>query len=81
MSRRVVTCKCGAQFFFARMVGTDKPIPLDAKPVKRLIIHEGEDGVDRATLVDVYISHFETCPHAKDFRRARTPNEPEAGST
>jgi hypothetical protein len=71
VTRMLLKCKCGAMFFFVEMVGTGKRMPVDAKPVKRLIIHPGEDGVDRATVGDVYVSHFETCPEAQSFRRAR----------
>ena len=71
MTRMLLKCKCGAMFFFVEMVGSGKRMPLDAKPVKRLIIHQGEDGIERASVTDVYISHFESCPEAKSFRRAR----------
>lgn len=70
--RNLVKCACGATFFYVQMVLSGKRMPVDVKPVKRLIIHEGEDGVERATLQDVYISHFETCPRAQEFRKART---------
>ena len=68
-------CKaCQAEMIWAE---TDKGrrIPLDATPEKRFLLGdevEGSWGDTRiATMVDVYTSHFATCPNANQFRKKR----------
>lgn len=45
-----------------------KRMPLDADPVRRIVIDaaQGETMVGRVR--NVYTSHFETCPHADRWR-------------
>ena len=53
---------CGAEIVWAR-TDRGRDIPLDAKPEKRFELSHGH-----ATLMDTYVSHFVTCPKAKEFR-------------
>jgi hypothetical protein len=73
------TCaSCGAPIIFAR-TGSGKAIPIDAEPNPAGNIeladgtakswgtsHQWPPGADR------YTTHFATCPHAAEHRRART---------
>jgi hypothetical protein len=54
------------------MAKTGKPMPLDAKPEKRVIVvgHFGDAGEDLGAVVDTYTSHFVTCPQAEEHRRS-----------
>jgi hypothetical protein len=66
-------CKsCGAEIIWATSVN-DKPIPLDAKPEKRLILvfHRNVERGDynEARMVDTYVSHFASCPDAAQHRK------------
>jgi hypothetical protein len=54
------------------MAKTGKPMPLDAKPEKRVIVvGRDEAGEELAALVDTFTSHFVTCPEAREHRRRR----------
>jgi hypothetical protein len=44
-----------------------RPMPLDAKPEKRVVV--GGDGVGR--VVTTHVSHFVTCPKAGEFRKPK----------
>ena len=61
-------CKsCGKAILWAKTAG-GKPIPLDGVPEKRFVI----DGL-RSThvrLESTYQTHFASCPHAKEHRKA-----------
>ena len=47
-------------------------MPLDAKPEKRVIVvGRDETGDELAAVVDTYVSHFVTCPEAKQHRRGK----------
>jgi hypothetical protein len=57
-------CKaCGARIFFVE-TAAGRPFPLD---VVKKVRYRVEDG--KAVGVEVYTTHFETCPNAKEFRR------------
>jgi len=59
-------CKsCDADIIWVRM-NSGKPMPLDAKPEKRVVQNIGSP-VYR--VADAYISHFVTCPNAAQHRR------------
>lgn len=54
-------------------------MPVDAKPQgKRIVLEPAikDDLPPLATVVDVYVSHFATCPNAEQHRKARTPAQP-----
>ncbi len=55
--------KCGAELLWCMMPSGAK-MPLDAKPKKLIQVKEGIGEV-----IDVYESHFSTCPSADQFRR------------
>lgn len=60
------TCStCGAPILFVR-TSTGRSMPLNAGPRKGVVVQGGV-----ARVVDVYESHFETCPQAARHRRAR----------
>ncbi len=76
-------CKgCGAEIIWAT-TESNHPIPLDAKFEMRLVLTEeppplsARGGAEvpkpvlRAKLARTYVSHFATCPNAKQFRRAQ----------
>ena len=60
---------CGAEIVWVRMVKSGKANPLDAKPEMRVVITTkiGED--QYAEVVATYVSHFATCPNAKQHRK------------
>lgn len=63
---------CGAEIRLVKMAKTGKPMPLDAKPEKRVIVvGRDETGDELAAVVDTYVSHFVTCPEAKQHRRGK----------
>ena len=66
-------CKtCGAEIRWVQMAKTGKPMPLDAKPERRVIVvGRDEAGEELAALVDTFTSHFVTCPEAREHRRRR----------
>lgn len=45
-----------------------KPMPLDAKPEKRVVVDQHKVG----RVVDTYTAHFATCPNAAQHRKAKT---------
>ncbi|MFH0958163.1 MAG: hypothetical protein V1897_05610 [Pseudomonadota bacterium] len=55
--------KCGGDIKWCMMASGAK-MPLDAKPKKFIQVKEGIGEV-----IDVYESHFATCPAADQFRR------------
>lgn len=49
-------------------------MPVDAKPEKRIVLTpDGRrpDAAPRAEVVDTYVSHFATCAHAAEHRKAK----------
>ena len=82
MGRLMPTCrKCNAEIFWA-LTKNDVLMPIDVEPDPdgNIEIETNElDGSNRAMVVDPkqanlfgkprYVSHFVTCPHAKEFRK------------
>lgn len=70
------TCSsCGAAIIWVR-TERGKPMPVDAKPEKRftldpLAVRLNPSAPPSALLVDTYVSHFATCPHADQHRKAK----------
>lgn len=67
------TCKgCGREIFFAKNEA-NKTVPLERVRAFELD-WDTEHEVGRAMKIerDVYISHFQTCPQAKNFSRQPT---------
>lgn len=67
-------CKsCGAAILWLIMT-SGKRMPVDAKPEKRIVLDETPDEPPelRGSVVDTYVSHFQTCPNAAQHRRPRT---------
>lgn len=73
---------CGAPIFWAKPVGGGSFMPIDADPVAEggnIAIVDGAAQVFRGTLLEPplpegaprYVSHFATCPDAKEWRRKR----------
>lgn len=58
---------CGEPILWVKSM-TGKPMPLNAKPEKRVVLIEGDDGT-KGAVRDTYISHFATCPQADAFRK------------
>jgi hypothetical protein len=59
------TCKsCDAPLVWTVSRTSGRRIPLDAAPEKRIVI-----GPEGAEVMDTYVSHFATCPHADRHRR------------
>jgi hypothetical protein len=47
-----------------------KNIPVDAEPVKRLVIvGETLDGKHTVKMMDTYMPHHATCPQGKEWRK------------
>ena len=78
----MTSCKrCGARVLFGRMQSSGKMAPFDASPSEKgnaVIVTpatENEPPIMRvlkkgeAANGPRYVSHFATCPNAKDFRR------------
>lgn len=68
---------CGADLLWVASATTGKPMPLDAKPEKRVVLSERLEGLDDdaaepwvAEVVDTYTPHFATCPEAREWRRS-----------
>ncbi len=62
---------CNAPIVWTRSVG-GKAMPLDAKPAKGLVIDTTFGGdMPGARVVDVYTSHFSTCPQAAQHRKPK----------
>ena len=59
-------CKrCGGEIMWCVMPSGAK-MPLDANPKKMIQVKEGIGEV-----IDVYESHFSTCPNADEFRKKK----------
>lgn len=66
------TCRsCQAPIIWVTSATTKRPMPLDAKPEKRVVVDEHHVG----RVVDAYVSHFSTCPNAAQHRKKPTPVE------
>jgi len=71
------TCSsCGAEIIWTVTVA-GKRMPVDAKPEKRVVLkqNEGDPLTPLSRVVDTFISHFATCPHAARHR-STPPKEP-----
>lgn len=63
-----MNCKgCGAEIRWV-ISENGKRMPLDAKPEKRFVILV-DSYHEVVRLEDTYVSHFATCPKAKEFRK------------
>jgi hypothetical protein len=66
-SRSPGRCRsCGARIEWARVVGTDKAIPLDAGGI---VIQTQHSLIDGRVVELVDGTHFATCPDAKAWRK------------
>lgn len=60
---------CGAEILWVVTVN-DKKMPVDPKPEKRIVLSAGPTGnTPRADVVDTYLSHYASCPHADGWRK------------
>jgi hypothetical protein len=68
---------CEAEVIFVPSAKTGKPMILDAKPEKRVVLldvygHLSPDMVQgeaiAARVVDTYVDHHATCPFAKEWK-------------
>jgi hypothetical protein len=85
---KTIPCSsCGAEIFFVTMKKTGGKMPLDAKPQKLVrlvpgIVPIGVEGdfiqQEQGEMVDVYTTHWATCPDAKKFRRPTSTAGPRA---
>jgi len=67
----VTSCEsCKAPILWA-VTESGKRMPLDAKPEKRILLEEDGCQPPVAHVIDVYVSHFATCPQAAQHRRRR----------
>jgi arginine repressor len=73
---------CGAEVIFVPSAKTGKPMILDAKPEKRVVLVRSNDQqvIYRATpgsadpaarVIDTYIDHHATCPQAAEWKGRR----------
>ena len=70
MGSEVQKCRsCGAPILWVRTT-TGKAMPVDAKPEKRIVLDPADTGQPTGRVVDTYVSHFATCPHAAKHRRS-----------
>jgi hypothetical protein len=58
--------KCNAEILWAVTDPGNRPMPVDAKPEKRLILQG-----NRCKIVTTYTPHWATCPNADEFRKER----------
>ena len=73
---QIVSCKsCGAPIFYVASERGNN-MPLNSKPEKRVVLTneagylvKNASEVSVGRVVDVYISHFATCPNANKHRR------------
>jgi hypothetical protein len=85
----VSTCRsCDAEVIFLPSAKTGKPMILDAKPTKGVVLQrpplrELEDGTPDLTtqpwvgaVVDIYTDHHVTCPKAKEWQGRTRKNPP-----
>jgi len=75
-----VTAKCsscGAEIVWT-LTAAGKRMPVDAKPEKRIAIrpNPADPLTPLSRVVDVFVSHFATCPHADRHRSSAPPKEP-----
>jgi hypothetical protein len=71
---------CGAPLIWG-VTMQGRRMPVDAQPVgKRIVLEPANTGHEDlpplATVVDVYASHWETCPHADQHRKKKLPAQP-----
>lgn len=66
-------CKCGVLMQFAINKATGAKIPLDTEKRAYIIIDPATE--ERPAVVDAikgcFVSHFQTCPNAREFSRKR----------
>jgi hypothetical protein len=80
----VAACRsCQAEVRFVPSAKTGKPMILDAKPEKRVVVvppdvgqtafggQVGPFGPDVAVVVDTYVDHHVTCPAAAEWKGRR----------
>jgi len=70
--------KCQADIFFAESAKQHRPVPMDAIPVKGYRLTWKPNRRDTANggqyvcdLIDVFTTHFVTCPEAASFRKTK----------
>jgi hypothetical protein len=79
----VARCRsCNAEIRWARTAAKKRPIPLDLQPSPEGNVHlvgataymlNTEDAEQaRRHHVELFVSHFATCPHATTHRKTRT---------
>lgn len=62
------TCRsCQAPIIWCTSA-SGRPMPLDAKPEKRVVVDDHQVG----RVVDAYVSHFSTCEFAAQHRKSKT---------
>ena len=60
------TCKsCQAPIYWVKMAGSGKAMPVDRGADSRVLVERGE-----ARVVTCYVSHFATCPQARQHRKS-----------
>jgi len=62
---------CKAEIRWVRSATSTKLLPLDLRPEKRVVLEQvpvGDEVEQRARVVDVYTSHFATCPAAAEWK-------------
>lgn len=67
-SRTVACSSCGAPMIWTDTEG-GRRMPVDAKPTKGIVLGFGGRATPSAKVVDVYTSHFATCPNANAHRK------------
>lgn len=68
----MATCSsCGAEIIWT-VTAAGKRMPVDAKPEKRVAIRPNDSDplTPLSRVVDVFVSHFATCPNAARHRSA-----------
>lgn len=80
MSERCQSPGCGAEVIFVPSAKTGRPMILDAKPTKGVVLRGDLRIADSqpesvASVVDVYTDHHVTCPAAKAWK-GRTRKDP-----
>lgn len=64
-------CKrCQAPVIWVRSVN-GKPMILNAKPEKRIVIDRTDPSNPVGIVTDTYTSHFSNCPFANEFRKGK----------
>jgi hypothetical protein len=77
----ITRCKsCGASVLFVKHATSGKWMPMDAEPLKAdgpgqfaiiFSIAWPYGDAERAEQLDRYVSHFSTCPHAREWRQGK----------